>query len=910
MRRRQRRPTFRPWLEHLEDRLAPATVQFNAASEIVNATDGSFSVPVTRIVVPAVFASGIASPNALTFDASGNLYVANGSTVSKVTPAGVVSTFASGFDSPDGLALGGGNNIFVADSGTNTVSEVTPAGVVSPFAARFDRPSGLAFDKAGNLYVANAGNNTVSKVTPAGVVSTFASGFISPDGLAFDAAGNLYVANLDPSRPGLSATIGKVTPAGLVSTFASGFEAPQGLAIDGIGNLYVADEFANTVDQVTPAGVVSTFADGFNSPTGLAFGPDGNFYVGNFGNSTVSQVIDNVIVNAPFTLGGTAVDGTDFTGVTASPLRFDPTQTTQDITGTLLPDPGASQTLTFTLGTPNNASVGSPTTNTLTIIEPNVVPTLASLSPNSATAGSPDTTVTLTGAGFVKGSTADFNGTAISTTFVSATELIAVIPAADLTTVGTDPITVVSPTPGGGTSAPQTFTVTVPAPTLTSVSPNSAGTGSPDTTVTLTGTNFVNGSTADFSGAPLSTTFVSATQLTAVIPAAALTTAFLYPITVVTPGPGGGTSAPQTFAVTPAAILSVTKTDSGNFFRGEIGATFTITVTNSGIAATNGTVSLADALPGAFTATAFSGTGWSVNLATLTATRTDVLPAGKSYPVLTLTVNVASSAPNSVTNEATASGGGAVVTNNDQAADTVTIGNPPLSITKTHSGSFFRGEIGATFTIVVTNTGATPTTGATTVVDGFPGGLTATAFAGSGWSVNLATFTATRTDALAAGASFPKLTLTVNVNANAPNNLTNVVHLSGDGIANVGSASDAVAISSPTLMVAKTHVGTFFKGEIGATFTITATNTGNVATNGTLNLSDQLPGAFTLMSFAGTGWTVNGFTATRTTALAAGQKSVLTMKVNVSATASGTFKNLVTLIGDGQTVNGSDTIQL
>ena len=98
--------------------------------------------------------------------------------------------------------------------------------------------------------------------------------------------------------------------------------------------------------------MVSTFASGFNNPFGLAFDA-GNLYVANDGNNTVSEVSETVTV--PFTLGGTAVAGIDYSGVTASPLTFGIGQTTQDITGTLLSDPGPSQTLTFTLGTPTGA---------------------------------------------------------------------------------------------------------------------------------------------------------------------------------------------------------------------------------------------------------------------------------------------------------------------------------------------------------------------------------------------------------------------------------------------------------------------------------------------------------------------------------------------------------------------------
>ena len=178
-----RRPGLRLRLEELEARWVPATVQFNAAAETVNAITGTFSIPVT------------------------------------VTPT--VSTFATGFGSPEGLAFDAAGNLYVANEDSGTVSKVTPAGVVSSFASGFNGPFGLAFDAASNLYVANEFNGTVDKVTPAGVVSTFASGFVDPRGLAFDAAGNLYVANR------FNATVDKVTSAGVVSTFA-GVQRPPG----------------------------------------------------------------------------------------------------------------------------------------------------------------------------------------------------------------------------------------------------------------------------------------------------------------------------------------------------------------------------------------------------------------------------------------------------------------------------------------------------------------------------------------------------------------------------------------------------------------------------------------------------------------------------------------------------------
>ena len=83
-----------------------------------------------------------------------------------------------------------------------------------------------------------------------------------------------------------------------------------------------------------------------------------------------------------------------------------------------------------------------------------------------------------------------------------------------------------------------------------------------------------------------------------------------------------------------APDLTVAATHTGNFKQGDTGDTYTITVGNAGDAATSGTVSLVDTLPGGLTATAMSGTGWTVNLRTLTATRSDALAAGGSYPAV------------------------------------------------------------------------------------------------------------------------------------------------------------------------------------------------------------------------------------------------------------------------------------
>ena len=55
-----------------------------------------------------------------------------------------------------------------------------------------------------------------------------------------------------------------------------------------------------------------------------------------------------------------------------------------------------------------------------------------------------------------------------------------------------------------------------------------------------------------------------------------------------------------------------------------------------------------------------------------------------------------------------------------------------LIISQSHLGSFQQGNIGDTYTLTVSNVGTAPTTGAVTVNDTLPAGLTATAISGTG----------------------------------------------------------------------------------------------------------------------------------------------------------------------------------
>jgi uncharacterized repeat protein (TIGR01451 family) len=125
--------------------------------------------------------------------------------------------------------------------------------------------------------------------------------------------------------------------------------------------------------------------------------------------------------------------------------------------------------------------------------------------------------------------------------------------------------------------------------------------------------------------------------------------------------------------------LTISKSHTGNFTQGQTGAQYTITVSNGGTGPTSGTVNVVDSLPAGLTATSLSGSGWNCNLATLTCTRSDALTGNTSYPNITLTVNVASNAPSSITNSAAVSGGDEQNTANNTANDPTTINSAPPS---------------------------------------------------------------------------------------------------------------------------------------------------------------------------------------------------------------------------------------
>ncbi|QIL42365.1 hypothetical protein G7074_25760 [Pedobacter sp. HDW13] len=141
-------------------------------------------------------AASFNAPFGMTFDAAGNLYVAELSNhvIRKISPSGLVSTYcgngikgnnngqaaAASFDRPVVLCYDDKRGLYVVEPERRTIRKVLPTGEVVPFCGDvtpvdgpalgvyFARPDGIVLDKQGNIYVSDMDNNMIRKISTSG----------------------------------------------------------------------------------------------------------------------------------------------------------------------------------------------------------------------------------------------------------------------------------------------------------------------------------------------------------------------------------------------------------------------------------------------------------------------------------------------------------------------------------------------------------------------------------------------------------------------------------------------------------------------------------------------------------------------------------------------------------------------
>jgi prepilin-type N-terminal cleavage/methylation domain-containing protein len=256
-------------------------------------------------------------------DTAGNFFLSNrpNGWVDEYTASAYVQSFGSGtMNSPNELSLDGKGNIWVADGSnhrilkyqisgaTATLTQTVPASCAVSCSAStangsFDAPYGLYIDASGNIWVADYGINTqtvqefdkngnfLQKIGPDG--GGFSNGqFSYPTNVALDSSGNIWVVDRSSNRiqkfnsSGVyQSQLGCATGPCSTGSANGQFNDPEIIGIDSSANIiYVVDKGNNRVQKFNTSGVylgqlgcasgacsTTSATGGFNGPRGIWF---------------------------------------------------------------------------------------------------------------------------------------------------------------------------------------------------------------------------------------------------------------------------------------------------------------------------------------------------------------------------------------------------------------------------------------------------------------------------------------------------------------------------------------------------------------------------------------------------------------------------------------------------------------
>jgi uncharacterized repeat protein (TIGR01451 family) len=355
-------------------------LRLSGQSYVISTAAGGTTAPAGQTA-----SSASVTPYATAVDTSGNAYFISSNAVFEIK-SGVLLRVAGSFavpgytgdlgpatsatlSDPEGLAIDSAGNLYIADTGNNCVRRVYPNGTILTIAgtgaygysgdgaaassATFANPAGVAVDTAGNVYIADSGNHAIRKISGSGIITTIAGNGIpgysgdggaaingeldNPTGVAVDSFHNVYIADM------YNCVIREITASGEIVTFAGnripgylgdGSRAtaaelayPSDVAVDGSGNVYIADSQNSAIRKVSTAGVIGTVAGNgtagyagdnasatlaeLNFPSGVAVTSSGTLYIADSDNSRVRQVtssgtITTVAGNGAYTGSGNA----------------------------------------------------------------------------------------------------------------------------------------------------------------------------------------------------------------------------------------------------------------------------------------------------------------------------------------------------------------------------------------------------------------------------------------------------------------------------------------------------------------------------------------------------------------------------------------------------------------------------
>lgn len=349
--------------------------------------------------------------------------------------------------------------------------------------------------------------------------------------------------------------------------------------------------------------------------------------------------------------------------------------------------------------------------------------------------------------------------------------------------------------------------------------------------------------------------------------------------------PSGATNGWCVQLVENPPVVTVLVPDTSTFTQGQQGASFTVTVNNTGPGSTGdptggAPMTVTDTLNSAFTYANYSGTGWSCSAVgqTVTCTNDSSIAQGSEYPELTIDVNVSGAATGTINNSVTVAGAGVAATPSNTDAITILV---PIATT-TAAAVDDAATSGAWSGLEVTGASAFATASITPASSGptLTGSVTYTLFTGSGCSSSSSTSTVTLSSGVAPQSSTfaPLAAGTYSIKAS----------YSGDSNYK-GSTSTCAGFSvnraQPTVSVASTPNPSTFGQSV--TFTATVSGVAGFPPTGTV------------------GFTSNTVAITNCTAvtLSSGQAQCMT-----SSLATGTDTIVATYSGDGNNLSSSGTL--